>query len=149
MPRGRVAPGRLRRRLIVAFVLVAGVSSGALAAGSFLLVRAARLNDSLARARTQALTSLRFAASFTDRPFPSAELLSGLRDAGIDAVLRTDSRALPSDPRVDPEIPTALQPLVERGEMGYERVTEPRSPGGRPEPLLIVGGPIGRTGRQL
>src|SRR5205823_14037882 len=98
-------------------------------------------------ARSQAVTGLRFAASFTGRPFPSAELMSGLRDAGIDAVLRTSSRSIPSDPRVDPEIPTSLRAVAGTGDVGYEPLTEPRSPGPRPEPLLIVGGPIGTTGR--
>lgn len=149
MPRRRVKPGRLRRRLTIAFVLVAGVSAGALAAGSFALVRSARLNDSLGRSRTQALAGLRFADGFADRPFPTDELVSGLRDAGITAVLQTGLRGTPSDPRVDPLIPSPLRAVVARGDVAYQRVEEPRAPGRASEPLLIVGGPIGSTGRQL
>ena len=40
-----VQPGRLRRRLTIAFVLVGGLSAGALALGSYLVVRHARLDD--------------------------------------------------------------------------------------------------------
>src|SRR4030095_10245004 len=38
-----VSPGRLRRRLTIAFVLVAGVSAAVLALGAYLMVRQARL----------------------------------------------------------------------------------------------------------
>src|SRR5207244_3603482 len=55
-------PRRLRRRLTVAVVLVAGLSAGALALGSFLLVRRARLQDSLDRAKAEATLDLRQAA---------------------------------------------------------------------------------------
>ena len=41
-----IRPGRLRRRLTIAFVLVGGLSAGALALGSYLVVRHARLDDS-------------------------------------------------------------------------------------------------------
>jgi two-component system, OmpR family, sensor histidine kinase MtrB len=53
VPRRIAAPRRLRRRLTVAFVLVAAVSAGALAGGSYVLVRQARLADSAARAVEQ------------------------------------------------------------------------------------------------
>ena len=57
-----VAPGRLRRRLAVAFVLITGVATGALAVGSYLVVRSSRLDDSAQRAVDQSRFNLRFAA---------------------------------------------------------------------------------------
>ena len=42
-----VQPARLRRRLTLAFVVLAGISAAALALGSYLVVRQARLDDSL------------------------------------------------------------------------------------------------------
>ncbi len=48
-----IRPGRLRRRLTLAFALTAGIAAAALAAGSFLLVREARLSDSRDRAVEQ------------------------------------------------------------------------------------------------
>src|SRR5713101_4589202 len=64
MPGRHVRPGRLRRRLAIAFVLVAGVSAGALALGSYLLVRQARLSDSLDRAKSEAEFDLVLARGF-------------------------------------------------------------------------------------
>ena len=48
-----IRPGRLRRRLTIAFVLVGGLSAGALALGSYFVVRHARLDDSQSRALEQ------------------------------------------------------------------------------------------------
>jgi two-component system sensor histidine kinase MtrB len=50
MARRTVQPGRLRRRLTIAFVAVAGFSTAALAAGSYTTVSHARFADSLAHA---------------------------------------------------------------------------------------------------
>jgi hypothetical protein len=47
MPRPRVAPGRLRRRLTIAFTLAGGLAAATLAASSYLVVRDARLDDSV------------------------------------------------------------------------------------------------------
>ncbi|HJS70071.1 MAG TPA: hypothetical protein VJ744_04635, partial [Gaiellaceae bacterium] len=55
-------PGRLRRRLALAFALTAGIAAAALAAGSFLLVRDARLDDSVERSLDQTRFNLVLAA---------------------------------------------------------------------------------------
>ncbi|HEX6684564.1 MAG TPA: hypothetical protein VF062_17300, partial [Candidatus Limnocylindrales bacterium] len=50
---GRAArrrPVHLRRRLTIAFVLVAGVSTAALALGSYIMLSRARFDESLSRA---------------------------------------------------------------------------------------------------
>src|SRR5438093_10531504 len=82
MPRRIAAPRRLRRRLTVAFVLVAAVSAGALAGGSYLAVRQARLNDSGKHAADQtALTIDRLEPSgLPTRPTPEA---TGARPASF------------------------------------------------------------------
>src|SRR5258707_10732454 len=63
--RGRIRPGGLRRRLVVAFVLVAAVSAGALAVASYLLVRQARLQGSLTTSAVEAREDLNLAATIT------------------------------------------------------------------------------------
>src|SRR6266542_2981533 len=59
-----VPPGRLRRRLTVAFVLVAGVAAAVLAVGSYLMVRQARLDDSVQQAAVDARYQLVLAREF-------------------------------------------------------------------------------------
>jgi signal transduction histidine kinase len=133
MPRRRIQTGRLRRRLTVAFVLVAGLSAGLLALGSFLLVRQARLRDSLDRAREEARFDVVQA-----RGVPASSdfegLLAGFHDRGVNVVLVAGGRSLPSDPAVDPQIPADLQQLVTRGDLAYRRVAH------RGRHLLLVGG---------
>jgi len=58
-----IRTGRLRRRLAIAFVLVGGLSAGALAVGSYLVVRHSLLSDSTDRALTQAHVNLALARS--------------------------------------------------------------------------------------
>ena len=139
MPRRRVAPGRLRRRLTVAFVLVAGVSAGALAAGSFLLVRETRLRDSLDRATAEAQFDLRLAQGFGP-PLDIDGLLRGFEEKKVPAVLVIGRRRIPSNPSLDPVIPPDLRDLVTRGQLGFERITI-RQPGRAPVPYLLIGGP--------
>jgi hypothetical protein len=54
----RVSPGRLRRRLTVAFALVGGLAAVVLAAGSYAVVRETRLDDSVDRSVSQARFNL-------------------------------------------------------------------------------------------
>src|SRR5260370_20193221 len=63
--RGRIGSGGLRRRLVVAFVLVATVSAGALAVTSDLLVRQARLDGSLTASAAGARDDLNLAPAVT------------------------------------------------------------------------------------
>ncbi|MGZ4115608.1 MAG: hypothetical protein ACXVQT_11090, partial [Actinomycetota bacterium] len=65
MSRSVPATPHLRTRVAVAFVLVTGVLTGALAAGSYLVVRTVLLNDSLERAEREARLGLELA---TDLP---------------------------------------------------------------------------------
>jgi two-component system, OmpR family, sensor histidine kinase MtrB len=57
----------VRRRLVVAFVLVAGLVTGALAVSSYLLVRNSRQNESVSRALEQARANLRIASTASSR----------------------------------------------------------------------------------
>src|SRR5262245_34239751 len=92
----RVAPpGRLRRRLAVSFVLVAGLSAGALAVGSFLLVLQSRLDDSVERALRQARLNLQFAQqNLTGNPDPAQTdaLLAFYSTGGFGTVIFTGDR---------------------------------------------------------
>jgi two-component system sensor histidine kinase MtrB len=140
MPR-RIGPSRLRRRLAIAYVLVAGISAGALALGSFLLVRHDRLSDSLARAKDSVTFQLgSLAPSFLP-------LTEGRIQALLDSFEHTDQHVvliangtagtgLPSNSTFDPPIPSGVQHLVQRGQIGYQRIES----GGHH--LLIVGGRI-------
>src|SRR5438094_1027968 len=137
MPR-RIRPGRLRRRLAIAFILVAGISAGVLALGSYLLVRQARLADSLDRAQTAATFQLVLAG----RQFlPLTEdHIAALKDAfeqrDQHVVLVTNGNAIASNPSFDPPIASELRGLVEAGRLGYERL----GLGGHH--ILLVGGKI-------
>ncbi len=136
MPRRQVQPGRLRRRLTMAFVLVAGISAGALAAGSFLLVREARLRDSLRRAQSEARLDIGLAANtaFGRGVSPEGFVATYRAQRGVDVVLVTGGQRFPSNPMADPPLPADLQRLVVRGDLAYRRVVA----GGRH--LLLIGG---------
>jgi two-component system sensor histidine kinase MtrB len=128
LPRRGVHPGRLRRRLTIAFVLVAGISAGALALGSYLLVRQTRLGDSLSRSKTEALRELRAAgdvvAHAPSGAFDVQNLLAGPESSDIHALLVAGSGApTPSVPSVDPSIPNDLRTLVGQGQLAYRRIT--------------------------
>lgn len=132
--RGAVAPGgRVRRRLVVAFVLVAGVAAGALAVGSFLLVREGRLRESLDRAERETRFGLGLAADLS----PESDLrqfVGAFGSRGIRAVLHLGSRRVPSDPGFDPPVPGDLRRLVEEGQIGFVREEVDGTP------FLVTGG---------
>jgi len=138
MPR-RIRPGRLRRRLAIAYVLVAGISAGALALGSFLLVRHDRLSDSLSRAKDSVTFQLgTLAPNFlplTEKNIEDLKTSFEHTDQHIVLVTRGDV-VVPSNTSFDPPIPSGLQRLVQRGQIGYQRLQS----GGHH--LLIVGGKI-------
>jgi two-component system, OmpR family, sensor histidine kinase MtrB len=56
--RQAIRPGSLRRRLTIAFMLVAGLSAAALAVASYAIVREARLSDSVDRSLEQSRFNL-------------------------------------------------------------------------------------------
>jgi signal transduction histidine kinase len=120
----RVVPGRLRRRLTIAFVLVAGVSAGALALSSFLLVRQARLQDSLDRAESEARFQLVLTQEFVPLDAQrSAELLASFEQNGQHVVLVSGGTSAASNLRFDPALGAELRSAVRDGELGFERVS--------------------------
>jgi signal transduction histidine kinase len=115
-----VAPGRLRRRLAIAFVLVTGFATGALAIGSYLIVRSSRLDDSAQRAVAQSRFNLRFAAL---QPSPD-KLLEAYSTRGdfCTIVLPAAGGALRRlDCPAQEQIPTQLRALVGGGQLARQR----------------------------
>jgi two-component system, OmpR family, sensor histidine kinase MtrB len=124
MRRSRVAPGRLRRRLTIAFLAVAAAAAGVLGAGSYALVRRARLDDSLRRAEAQARVDLRLAGEIP-RPLQQSDvdnLLSGQELEGVHAILVVRGQAVPSSEAVAPAIPADLRRRAAAGQLGYRRL---------------------------
>jgi signal transduction histidine kinase len=136
MAHRHVRPGRLRRRLTVAFVLAVALSAGVLAAVSYFLVREARLRDSLARAERQARIDLRTTArglTFEDGASPE-EFVLGYGEREVDAVLLVGGGRFPSNPAVNPPIPSDVRALAARGQLAYRRLEITGVP------FLVVGG---------
>ncbi|MEV6812623.1 ATP-binding protein [Micromonospora sp. NPDC051296] len=130
-----VRPGRLRRRLTIAFVLVAGVSAGVLAGGSYLLLRQARYDASLHAATADARYQLVLAGQFLPLTEQRrTELLTSFEGSGRHVVLVAGD-AWPSHPAYLPPLGEQLRATVAAGQLGYERSTGPSR-------LLVVGGRI-------
>lgn len=126
------------RRLLVVVVLVAATVGAALATVVFVLVRDARLRDSLERARAEVVFDLGLAPSLLAGLANPSELQQAVESyevRGIHAVLFVDGRAYRSDPTIDIEVPRGLRELAARGQLAFERTDV----GGAP--MLIVGGP--------
>ncbi len=117
-----IHPGRLRRRLVLAFALSAGVAAAALAAGSFLLVREARLDDSRDRALEQSRFNLVLASELLPTEGPEALLDAYARRGNFETVLLADGDDFPSSLSLGEEqVPEDLRELVAEGQLGYER----------------------------
>jgi signal transduction histidine kinase len=117
-----IHPGRLRRRVILAFALSAGVAAAALAAGSFLLVREARLDDSRDRALEQSRFNLVLASEVLPAEGPEALLDAYARRGSFETVLVVDGEDFPSSLSVGEEqVPEDLRDLVAKGQLAYER----------------------------
>jgi signal transduction histidine kinase len=144
MPR-RIVPGRLRRRLAIAFVLVAGISAGALALGSYLLVRQSRLDESLDRASQTASSRLAFVAqSFLPLDQVKIDgLEEGFRQSDQDVVLVMDGNETPLGTFDAPPIPASLRDLARQGQLGFDRQEF------QGKQLLIVGGRIPTSTAEL
>ncbi|HEU4349564.1 MAG TPA: HAMP domain-containing sensor histidine kinase [Actinoplanes sp.] len=133
-----VRPGRLRHRLTVAFVLVAGVSAAVLAIGAYLMVRQAHLDGSLqtaaADARYQLILAQQFLPLDDDR---TAGLLASFEGSGRHVLASTgpDAGVTASNVAFAPAPGPRLRAAVAAGQLAYER------PPGRPH-LLLVGGRI-------
>jgi signal transduction histidine kinase len=141
--RGTVHPGRLRRRLTLAFMLVAGISAAALAAGSYLVVRQARLDDSLDRSLEQARLNLVVGAELLDDEGPSAVLDAYERRGGFATVLVARGDDFPSSLSVGlAQVPAGVRRIVAGNQLAYERVAvgDVR--------YLVVGGRVPDTGAE-
>jgi signal transduction histidine kinase len=138
-----VAPGRLRRRLTISFVAVAGVSAAVLAIGSFLMVQQARLDDSLEQTAADARHQLVVAQQFLPLDGERRDnLLAGFESSGRHVVLVADGDTSASNPGFAPVPGAALGEQVAAGQLAFDR------PAGRPH-LLIVGGQIPGSAAQL
>jgi signal transduction histidine kinase len=121
-----VRTGRLRRRLTVAFMLVAGLAAAVLAASSYFIVREARLSDSLDRALEQGRFNLVLAGETLGRSPTTAEtsdLLEAYERRGtFETVGRTGTRTFSSSLSLSADqIPEGLQELVAAGRLAFER----------------------------
>lgn len=126
------------RRLLVVVVLVAATVGAALAIVVLIVVRDARLRDSLDRARTEVVFDLGLAPSLLAGIAEPSELQQAVESyevRGIHAVLIVEGRAYRSDPAIDIEVPPGLRTHAARGQLAFERMDV----GG--VPMLIVGGP--------
>ena len=118
----RVRPGRLRRRLTLAFALTAGIAAAALAAGSFFLVREARLADSRDRALEQSRFNLVLGAEVLPAEGPEALIEAYERRGRFETVLLVDGTSYPSSLSLgEGQVPEDLQELVADGQLAYER----------------------------
>ena len=136
--RGRtVQPGRMRRRLTLAFVLVAGISSLALALGSYFVVREARLDESVDRALDQARFNLVLAAETLPTEGAAALLEAYERRGGFETVLVADGDPMPSSISLGlDQVPQGVRRIAAQGELGYERTDVAGTP------YLVAGGRV-------
>jgi signal transduction histidine kinase len=143
-----VRTGRLRRRLTLAFMLVAGLSAAILAVSSYLLVREARLSDSVDRGLEQSRFNLVLASDTLGESPTTAqttELLDAYERRGTFAVVgQTDGRSFSSSLSLGPaQLPPDLKRLVGAGRLAYER----REIAGTR--YLVVGGRVPGSDTQL
>ena len=132
-----IRPGRLRRRLTLAFALTAGIAAAALAAGSFLLVREARLDDSRDRAVEQTRFNLVLAAEVLPADGPEALLDAYARRGSFETVLQVEGESYPSSLSLSIEqVPPDLRALVARGQLAYERTDVSETP------YIVTGGRV-------
>jgi two-component system, OmpR family, sensor histidine kinase MtrB len=134
-----VTAGRLRRRLAVTFAAVAAIATGALALGSYLVVRDSRLDDAAKSALAQARTNLVLAGTVlrgSSAPQDTANLLAFYaRRPGFETVALTGGETFSSSFSVEgAQIPAGVQRLVRNGDLAFERVQI----AGRP--YLVAGG---------
>jgi two-component system sensor histidine kinase MtrB len=135
-----IRPGRLRRRLTLAFALTAGFAAAALAAGAFLLVREARLDVSRDRAVEQTRFNLVLASEALPEEGPEALLDAYARRGTFETVLLVDGTSYPSSLSLSLEqVPGDLRELVEQGQLAYERTDVGDTP------YLATGGRIAGT----
>jgi two-component system sensor histidine kinase MtrB len=140
----RIVPaGRLRRRLAVTFALVAALSTGALALGTYFAVRDSRLDDSVDTALAHARTNLVLAGAVLEGSAAVPDVVDLLefygRRPGFETVGFTGGEMYSSSLDLgEVQIPGGLQRLVREGDLAYERVRIGGTPylvaGGQPPP---------------
>ncbi|MBW3592857.1 MAG: HAMP domain-containing histidine kinase, partial [Actinobacteria bacterium] len=132
-------PARLRRRLAIAFALVAGLTAGALAVSSYLLVRETRLRDSVDAAVQQTRFNLELAREVPPEG-GSEELLAAYERRGeFETAGRLGERDFSSSLSVArSHAPAELRRLVEGGQIAYQRTTIGQTP------YVVTGGRAGR-----
>ena len=138
-------PGGLRRRLVIAFVLVAAVSAGILAVASYLLVRQARLEGSLTASEVQAREDLNLAATPVPVSYPeAASFVQAYEQRGTHAVLIFPGGGrVASNPQVNPPIPAGLRNFVRQGQLGYQRMDVAG------QPYLVLAGRVPGSDAEL
>ena len=139
--RRTVQPGRLRRRLTLAFVLVAGISAAALAVGSYLVVRETRLDDSVDAALDQGRFNLILAAETLPSEGADALIEAYARRGEFETVLvLPDGSVFPSSVSLGlAQVPTGVRRLAGEGQLAYERTEVAGTP------YLVVGGRVPTT----
>lgn len=142
MHRPVAAPTRLRRRLTISFVLVAGVLSGLLVVGTFAMVRTSRLQDSLDRGERETRTALLLAADLSPRTDVS-QFVARFGSPGVHAVWIDADGRVDSDPAARPPVPANVRALVRAGDVAYAR-TETAD-----VPRLVIGGRPPGTSAEL
>ena len=125
--RSPIRPGRLRRRLTIAFMLVAGLSGAALAAGSYLVARESRLDDSVDRALDQSRFNLEFASDVLSSPQSRTVAVRQLLDAlerrsGFATAVRVEGQDFSSSLSISAaQTPPDLMAQVRQGQLAYQR----------------------------
>ncbi len=129
---------------MVGVVLVAAVVTAALATVVFVLVRDARLRDSLERARAEAVFDLRLAGPLVEGSTDLQQVVDTFREErGIRAIVIEGDRTVDSGPAPRITITPELRELAGRGQLAYDRVDA------RGVPMLLVGGPTPDRGAEL
>ncbi|MGH3036586.1 MAG: ATP-binding protein, partial [Gaiellaceae bacterium] len=101
-----------------------GLAAAALAAGSFLLVRDARLDESVDRALDQSRFNLVLGSEVLPAEGADGLLVALERRGGFDTVLLQNGRAFPSSLSLGvDQVPADLRQLVESGQLAWERTT--------------------------
>jgi signal transduction histidine kinase len=130
---------RLRRRLAVTFALVAAVSTGALALGTYLVVRESRLEDSVRHSLEQARANLVLAGTVLDgdsaRQDVEALLEFYARRPGFETIALTSGGTLASSGALaETPIPIGVRDLAQAGNLAFQRVRIADTP------YLVAGG---------
>lgn len=140
MPERPVAPGRLRRRLTIAFALVAGLSAAALAAGSYFVVRENRMSDSVERALDQSRFNLVLAREVVGEGGLRGVVETLQRRGEFTTVATSRGEASSTSLSLgEGDVPRELAGLVARGDLAYQRLTL------RDDPYLVTGGRVAGT----